>query len=140
MKKIIVTLIPLFTFVTAHAETCYQADQVTPKNVPAQICLESATYQLNGTVLEMVVVGGNLAGTYSLSTQTKGYQAAKILFQEGQGACDERESVYVNVVSPFAASQPIDVSALTVTTTHSMTSDSCHIKPDQENFTYSLVK
>lgn len=142
MKKLSLALIALFAMATtAQAQTCFRADQATPESIPAELCLDSASYERENTILKMVVEGGNLAGAYSLTDRkSEGFQANKILFQKGEGSCEEREIAYLELASPFTADEAIEPSALAVTLVLSTTNDSCHVKPDFQFFTYSLVK
>lgn len=143
MKNLFLALSILSTaaFAKATTEICFSSTKMTDTEIPAQLCMKDIGLYNNGDAEWITVYGGNMAGSYEITSSYDGKpQATLVLEQYEEGPCAYSRTTKIILKLNKNFSTELNADTIQVAVEKETYRDSCHSHPDAEEVLFQKIK
>lgn len=143
MKKLFlaITLLSTAAFAKNTAETCFTSTKIADAEIPAQLCMKDIGLYNNGDTEWVTVYGGNMAGSYEITSSYDGKpQASLILEQYEEGPCAYSRTTKIILKLNKNFSSELSADTIQVAVEKETYRDSCHSYPEAEEVLFQKIK
>lgn len=143
MKKLFLALSLLSTaaFAKTTAETCFSSTKMADSEIPAQLCMKDIGLYNNGDMEWITVYGGNMAGSYEITSSYDGKpQASLVLEQYEEGPCAYARTTRIILKLNKNFSSELSADTIQVAVEKETLRDSCHSYPESEEILFQKIK
>lgn len=143
MKKLIFALSLLSTaaFADVATETCFSSTKMADSEIPTQLCMKDIGLYNDGDTESITVFGGNMAGSYEISSSYDGKpQASFVLEQYEEGPCAYSRTTKIVLKLNKNFSSVLSTDTIQVAVEKETYRDSCHSYPESEEILFQKIK